>query len=208
MKLIIDGMEILAKPGQTLLDLVKALGLDTPSLRERPLAAKIAGEVFTLNYIPVRKEEPDRPSIRRAMAASGGVVRLLRYRDDLGEEAYTRTAQFAIFLAMRQLWPQAVTKMNCTIGASVYMEVSGIDNFSAEVLKAQVAALVAEDIPLIRRRVSKETAIARFRADGQMDKARLLSWREFDYFDEYAYCPNCGQAMDGKEEPQTDCQWK
>ena len=28
------------------------------------------------------------------------------------------------------------------------------------------------------------------------------------YFDEYAYCPNCGQAMDGKEEPQTDCQWK
>ena len=22
------------------------------------------------------------------------------------------------------------------------------------------------------------------------------------YFDEYAYCPNCGQAMDGKDEPQ------
>ena len=27
MKLIIDGMEIIAQPGQTLLDLVKALGL-------------------------------------------------------------------------------------------------------------------------------------------------------------------------------------
>ena len=187
MKLIIDGMEIIAQPGQTLLDLVKALGLDAPSLRQRPLAAKIAGEVFTLNYIPVRQEEPDRPSIRRAMAASGGQVRLLRYQDDLGEETYTRTAQFAIFLAMRQLWPNAVTKMNCTIGASVYMEVSGIDDFSAEKLKAQVAALVAEDIPLLRRRVPKVEAMARFQADGQTDKARLLSWRKFDYFDEYAY---------------------
>ena len=189
MKLIIDGREIAARPGRTLLELVKELGLDDPSLRARPLAAKIAGEVFTLNYVPVRDRElnTDRTSMRRAMAASGGVVRLLRYSDDLGQEAYIRTAQFAIFLAMRQLWPNAVTKMNCTIGASVYMEVSGIEDFSADMLKQQVAALVKQDIPLLRRRVDKNAAIAHFKADGQMDKARLLYWRKFDYFDEYAY---------------------
>ena len=99
MKLIIDGMEILARPGQTLLDLVKALGLDSPSLRERPLAAKIAGEVFTLNYIPVRQEGPV-PAVRRAMAASGGVVELLRYTDPVGKEVYERTARFVVFLAL------------------------------------------------------------------------------------------------------------
>ena len=86
MKLHIDGHEITAPQGATLLELIRQLGLDDDSLLQRPLAAKIAGEVFTLNYIPVRKQEdlPDRPSIRRAMAASGGEVKLLRYHDAAG----------------------------------------------------------------------------------------------------------------------------
>ena len=189
MKLRIDGNEIIAQKGQTLLDLVKALDLEKESLVVRPLAAKIAGEVFTLNYIPVREQEVsgERPSMRRAMAASGGEVRLLRYRDNAGKEAYIRTAQFAIFLALQQLWPQAETKMNCTIGASVYMKVSGAADFSVAKLKERVRELVQQDIPLLRRRVPLDDALEHFRADGQDDKARLLSWRNFNYFDEYAY---------------------
>ena len=125
MKLRIDGHEITATRGKTLLDLIRELNLDDAVLSRRPLAAKIAGEVFTLNYIPVREQDadPDRPSIRRAMAASGGEVKLLRYCDEAGKEAYFRTAQFVIFLAFRQLWPDASVKMNCTVGASVYMQV-------------------------------------------------------------------------------------
>ena len=189
MKLRIDGNEIIASQGATLLDLVRLLGLDCPALSRRPLAAKIAGEVFTLNYVPVRQQEDhqDRPSIRRAMAASGGEVRLLRYGDAPGREAYIRTAQFVIFLAMRQLWPDAVTKMNCTVGSSVYLQVSGAADFSVDLLKERITSLVAQDIPLLRRRVPLQEAIANYRCDGQPDKARLLSWRNFDYFDEYAY---------------------
>ena len=56
MKLRINGREITAKPGQTLWELVKELDLDSGKLSERPLAAKIAGEVFNLNYVPVRVE--------------------------------------------------------------------------------------------------------------------------------------------------------
>ena len=80
MKLTIDRHEIEAKTGQTLLELIRALELDTDRLSTRPLAAKIAGETFTLNYVPVRlKEEldPNNPQ-RRAMAASGGQVKLLQ----------------------------------------------------------------------------------------------------------------------------------
>jgi len=189
MKLRIDGHEIEAPLGATLLELLRQLNLDDASLSRRPLAAKIAGEVFTLNYIPVRpqEEQADRPSIRRAMAASGGEVKLLRYGDAAGREAYNRTGQFVIYLAMRQLWPEAVVKMNCTVGASVYMQVCGAADFSVERLKQQVAAIVEQDIPLLRRRVSREEAVEHFTNDGQTDKARLLSWRKFDYFDEYAY---------------------
>ena len=189
MKLKIDGHEIVAQAGQRLLDLIRILGLDSDRLSKRPLAAKIAGEVFTLTYVPLREQEfqPDRPSMRRAMAASGGEISLLRYTDAAGKEAYNRTAQFVIFLAMRQLWPNSVTKMNCTVGASVYMKVSGAENFDADRLKVRVAELVGQDIPLIRRRVALSDAIERYHADGQEDKARLLKWRNVDYFDEYSY---------------------
>ena len=189
MYLHMDSHRIEAKPGQSLLELVKALGLDEVSLARRPLAAKLAGEVFTLNYIPVREKDaaPDRPSIRRAMAASNGNVRLLRYTDTQGKEAYIRTAQFVLFLALRQLWPQAVAKMNCTLGDSVYIEVVGAEDFSVSVLKARVKELVERDIPLIRRRIPLLRAIERYTNEGQLDKARLLYWRKEDYFDEYAY---------------------
>ncbi len=189
MYLTIDGKTISPHPGQSLLDLVMQLSLEGGSLRDRPLAAKIAGEVFTLNYIPLRIKDADaeRPSIRRAMEASQGQVRLLRYADTAGKECYIRTAQFVIFLALRQLWPQARTKMNCTLGSSVYIEVKDTPEFSASMLKARVAELVRQDIPLIRRRVPLQRAIDRFTRDGQQDKARLLSWRTVDFFDEYAY---------------------
>ena len=189
MILTIDGRSVQTQPGQSLLELTAQLGLAGKTLSDRPLAAKIAGEVFTLNYVPQRKKdaEPDRPSIRRAMAASNGEVRLLRYADPAGKECYIRTAQFVIFLALRQLWPNAKAKMNCTLGSSVYIQVGGAADFSAAALKTRVEQLVREDIPLIRRRIPLQTAIDRFTKDGLDDKARLLSWRTADYFDEYAY---------------------
>ena len=189
MELRIDGNRVTAQPGQSLLELVNQLHLEGSTLSDRPLAAKIAGEVFTLNYIPVRQKDADadRSSMRRAMAASGGEVRLLRYADAQGKESYIRTAQFVMFLALKQLWPQAKAKMNCTLGASVYIAVSGATDFSASRLKQRVAALVEEDIPLIRRRVPLCQAIERYEQDGQLDKARLLAWRQVDHFDEYTH---------------------
>ena len=189
MKLHIDGHSVLAKPEQSLLEIIRELGLEGEHLSDRPLAAKIAGEVFTLNYIPLRQKDGvgDRPSMRRAMAASGGEVRLLRYSDAQGKECYIRTAQFVVFLALRQLWPDSVAKMNCTLGDSVYIAVSGAKDFSVKRLKEQVQQLVEADIPLIRRRVPLEQALQRYAREGQEDKARLLKWRTTDYFDEYAY---------------------
>lgn len=189
MLLRIDGHCVEAQPEQTLLQIVRQLGLDSSELSGRPLAAKIAGEVFTLNYVPVRKKDmdQDRPSMRRAMAASQGEIRLLRYHDEAGKEAYIRTAQFVIFLALRQLWPDARGMVSCTLGSSVFISVTGTENFSLDSLRRRVRELITQDIPLIRRRVPLSQAIEQFRSTGQEDKARLLSWRNVDYFDEYTY---------------------
>ena len=188
MKLIIDGMEVIPQPGQTLRELVCGLGLDESSLAKRPLAAKIAGETFTLNYVPVRAGADGEPrdSQRRAMAASGGKVSLLRYSDATGREAYTRTVQFVLFLALRQLYPGVTAKMNCTVGQGLYIQVMSQD-FDAAALKTRVAELIEQNIPLIRKRITTAEAMDYFRADGQEDKARLLSWRKLPYFDVYTY---------------------
>ena len=112
MELYIDNIPITPEPGESLLTLIRRMNLDACCLSKRPIAAKIAGEVFNLNYIPVRASDgqKDRSSIRKAMAASGGVVQLLRYSDPSGKDVYSRTVQFILFLALHKLWPGVRTK--------------------------------------------------------------------------------------------------
>ena len=204
MELQINGKQIEAQPGKTLLDLTRELGFDREKLSERPLAAKLAGQVFNLNYIPVRvtDADPDRPSIRRAMAASGGVVQLLYYDDPAGKGVYTRTAQFIMFLAMHRLWPEARAIMECTIGGALFVRVPGVESFDASKLKQEIQNLVAQDIPLIRRRMPVEEAIREYEAQGSRDKAKLLTIRKKPYFDYY----RCGDFFDyyyGEVAPST-----
>lgn len=194
MYLTIDGHSIEAQAGKSILELLKDLSLDSSSLSGRPLAAKIAGEIFTLNYIPVRAsgENGDTAVMRRAMEASQGKIHLLSYRDSGGKKCYLRTAQFVMFLALRQLWPESTPKVSCTLGDSIYVSVENARDFSVSRLKEQVKSIIADNIVPQRQRVPLKEAIARYQASGQEDKARLLSWRNVDYFDEYV----CGDFTD------------
>ena len=189
MKLCIDGREIEVRPEQSLLDIVKEMGLCKGTLSEQPLAAKIAGEVFTLNYVPLRQKDvlPDRESKRRAMAASGGKIRLLRYVDAQGRAVYTRTAQFVLFLALHELWRGARATMRCTLGAGLYFKVTGAEDFSVERLRERVEDIIARDIPLNFRRIPTSEAITLYEQRGQADKARLLSYRSYPTLDVYEY---------------------
>ena len=187
MKLIIDGREVTARADQSLLDIIKEMGLVTGKLSTDPIAAKIAGDIFTLNYIPLREKDvrPDSERVREAGAASGGVVRLVRYTDPAGAEVYTRTAQFVLFLAISEMWPEAEATMSFTVGSGLYIKVSGADNFSAEALRERVDRIVEEDIPLLRHRISTADAINYYKENGLEDKARLLSYRTLPTFDIY-----------------------
>ena len=189
MKLIIDGLEATARPGQSLLDIITELGLVKGKLSEDPLAARIAGEIFTLNYVPLREKDAagENPNVRRAMAASGGEIRLVRYSDPAGKDAYVRTTQFVIFLALKRLWPEARARMTCTLGPGLYIDVKNAPEFTTQRLKTEIENIVSENITLLRHRVSTDDAISYFGQRGYDDKARLLKWRTVDYFDEYAY---------------------
>ena len=186
MKLIIDNIPCEALPGESLYDIVKRLGFVNGRLSNDPIAAKIAGRVFTLNYVPLREKDvtPERKTIRTAMGASGGVIKLLRYCDPQGREAYMRTAQFIIFLAIESLWPESEAKMSCTVGSGVYFKVTGCD-FSVDTLKAKIDEIIRDDLPLTRRKIPTEDAIAYYEKQGFTDKAKLLSYRKNTTFKIY-----------------------
>ena len=186
MKLIIDGITTNVVADKSLYEMCMDLGLFTGRLSTDPLAAKIAGRVFTLNYVPLRtKDLAERESVRRAMIASDGVVRLQRYRDPIGRDVYMRTSQFILFLAISRIWPEAEAKMSCTVGSGYYVKISGAKDFSVDTLKSEVKRIVDEAIPLRRRRTTTEEAIAFFRARGMEDKARLLEYRTAPHFNLY-----------------------
>ena len=204
MKLIIEGHEINVKPDQSLLDMIRELGLVTGKLSTDPIAAKIGGDIFTLNYIPLRKKDvtADTERVREAMASSDGIVRLIRYTDAAGAEVYTRTAQFVIFLAIEQLWPEAEATMSFTVGSGLYIKVSGADDFSAEALRERVDKIVDENIPLLRHRITTAEAIKYYKDNGLEDKARLLSYRTTPTFDVYSH-GNFADYFYGEVAPST-----
>ena len=189
MKLYIDNHEFNARADMSLFDMIKELGLYNGKLSSDPIVAKLAGRVFTLNYVPLRSKDisPDRESIRTAVEASGGIVRLYRYSDPSGREAYARTAQFILFLAFKRLYPKAVAKMSCTLGNSMFFSISGADEFSANELADEVQKIVDEDIPLLRKRIPIDKAIAYYESAGNEDKVRLLKYRGKDYFTIYEH---------------------
>ena len=194
MQISVNDIPVDVRAGESLLDIVRRLGLDTDSLKTRPIAADIAGEVFTLNYIPLReKEQSDNTTtfrMRKAIRKGGGEVKLIRYAESRGRAIYERTLIYVFFLAMRELFPKVHAKVNYAIGPALDISVETEEPFTPddmETIRAKMREIVEADYPLIRRRLDIDEAIRFFEQDGQDDKVRLLRWRQFTYFDVYVH---------------------
>ena len=191
MQLTIDGIVTEVSCGESLLTVVRRLGLDSADLKTRPLAANIAGETFTLNYVPLRESGKDnglRVTLRRAMKAANGVVTLLRYDSARGNRVYERTMLFVFLLAMRKLYPKTRVRINYAVGAGLYATVGdGMKLAQQDIdrVKKTMREIVTADLTLERKRVDIDDAIDFFSADEQEDKVRLLRYRQFSYFDVY-----------------------
>ena len=91
MKLNLEGREIEIQRGESILDAIGKLGIESDSLLDRPLAAQMGGEVFNLKYTPHKESN----------------ITLLRYNDLEGQAVYERTLLFVFIMAMRKLFPKA-----------------------------------------------------------------------------------------------------
>ncbi len=172
MKLNLEGREIEIQRGESILDAIGKLGIESDSLLDRPLAAQMGGEVFNLKYTPHKESN----------------ITLLRYNDLEGQAVYERTLLFVFIMAMRKLFPKARVYVRYSMGNGLYITISNecdLTERDIDSLKQECRRLIEEDISLDRKRLSINDALELFTTDGQKDKAELLKWRRFSYFDVY-----------------------
>ena len=183
MELMVDSQRVEIEPGQTIYDAVVKLGLESPLLSQRPLAAQIGGDVYNLRYTPHRDTQ----------------LHLLRYQEDMGRRVYEYTAQFVLLLACRRLFPGARVRVCYALDAGVYITLEkqpALSRSEVRRLEEECRRIAELDLPLVRRRMDIKEAVEFFERDGQLDKARLLKWRRFSYFDVYSAQ---GEATDYKD---------
>ena len=134
----IDGKTIGIQSGKTILDAVRMAGLDSISLAERPLAAQIAGEVFSLSFTPNKNTD----------------MHLLRYGDEMGRRVYERTLQFVFIVAVRKLYPTARVWVRYSLGSGLFITISDGDKvFTQEDtsrIETEMRLLVRKGLPLER----------------------------------------------------------
>ena len=168
MKLVLDGIAGEFDPGVTVGEVVRAL---QPEKASQVMACFRRGDVLELNH-PV--QEP-------------GEMISITYQHEEGRRIYERSLRFVLLLAARRRFPDYILRNEHSIGQGVYMEMEGHRLSAADVscLEGLMRDIIQEDLPLTRERWSKQDAIAYFMAQGDLDKASLLSYRPFDYFNIY-----------------------
>lgn len=168
MKLVLDGIAGEFDPGVTVGEVVRAL---QPEKAPQVMACFRRGEVLELNH-PV--QEP-------------GEMISITYQHEEGRRIYERSLRFVLLLAARRRFPDYILRNEHSIGQGVYMEMEGHRLSAADVscLEGLMRDIIQEGLPLTRERWSKQDAIAYFMAQGDLDKASLLSYRPFDYFNIY-----------------------
>ena len=192
MLLTVNGRTCETEQGRTILETLRANGLWSDEPIKKPLAAKLGGEIFNLGYKPVKDTE----------------LKLLTYEDEEGRRVYERTLQFVLIMCVRRLFPEARVIVRYSLGTGVYITIEKQPEFSAEDmerLRAEMKDAIACDLPFDRKRMSIQDALKYYELDGQLDKAKLLKWRRFSYFDVYR-CPAYSDSIDyfyGEMAPST-----
>lgn len=111
----------------------------------------------------------------------------ITYQDEEGRRIYERSLRFVLLIAAKRLYPDYPLRVEHSLGQGVYIEMLGLRLNPADVdaLFGMMQDIVKEDLPFTLSRWSREEAIAYFKKQGDEDKARLLSYRPFDFF--YVY---------------------
>ena len=157
-----SGATIEVEMGTSLLELANMVNAEG---QRRPLAAFVNNKLKELNYriyTPAKVEFFDLTNLA-------------------GFRVYQRSLIFIMQAVVSKLYPSQKFHARHAIGDSIYCEVEGKTEFSAEECQALYDAaqsIVEQDIPITREKLPTEEVIAEFAKRGFDDKVALLQTRQ------------------------------
>ena len=109
-----------------------------------------------------------------------GEITFLTTQDKNGRRAYRRSVVFLMQRALQSLCPEALLRVEHSLGAGYYCRIVGkdaIDEAWLKILQEQMLALVAQDLPICKKTIRTEDARVLFAERGMQDKERLMHYR-------------------------------
>jgi threonyl-tRNA synthetase len=153
-----DGSAVEVQAGMTPLGVLEIAG---ESLPEGSVIAEVNGESVEL----------DRP------LQTGGNLKFLGFDEPRGAEAYRHTASHVMAQAVKRLYPDAKLAIGPAIEDGFYYDFGLEDAFKPEdfaAIEEEMSRIVAEDLPVRRRVLSREEAVTLFRERGEPYKVELI----------------------------------
>ncbi len=129
----------------------------------------------------------------------------ITFENEEGRRIYERSLRFVLLLAVKRLWGNAChVRMEHSIGYGVYMHLleREMTEEDTALLEQEMGRIVQEGLPFEKARWTREQAIQYFAGEGLQEKARLLSYRPYDYFPVYL-CGGMAEYFYGAMLPST-----
>ncbi|HHO81537.1 MAG TPA: TGS domain-containing protein, partial [Bacillaceae bacterium] len=156
--LLPDGRSLDVPEGTTAMDVAKLI---SPSLAKKAVAAEVDGRLADLT----------------APVPSGAKVRIVTWDDPESLEVLRHTTAHVLAQALLRLYPGTKLAIGPATEDGFFYDVEPPTPLSAEDLtriEEEMRRIVAEDLPIRRREVSREEAEAIFRERGETYKLELL----------------------------------
>lgn len=149
----------------------QALSQLLPAGHDKPLGAFCEGRVLELNNI----------------LTQDATLRPITFHSEEGRRIYERSLRFILLLAVRRCYPDVRVRIEHSIGFGMYLQLTGrrVVQADAKLIEDTMREIVAANLPFKRSRWSRQQAIDYFTRLGWTDKAALLSYRPYDYFNIY-----------------------
>lgn len=113
------------------------------------------------------------------------VVEIVTVSDSDGARIYRRSLTFLLEASFQALYPNATLTIDHAVeSGGFYCQIAGLDSFSEKdltQLENYMNNLVEKDLLFERKEVPIDEAIQYFKSIGQLDKVRLLKYRQKDH---------------------------
>jgi uridine kinase len=107
-------------------------------------------------------------------------IRFIGYSHPDGKRCYQRSLTFLLQKAVKDAFPECSLSVEHSVSNGFYCELKGTSGFSASMvggIAKRMRELVAADLPFEKKKVQTSEAIAIFRGQGYVEKARLQQTR-------------------------------